>query len=708
MKRLFHQLLSNGLTDSTTISEAKKIRLLNGICLLGMLMATLFLSKSAVDYLNNTFIVDDGILLIYADLLMFTISSLTYFLQYKGKTTTARYLFTIAVVVRGIAFNFFIEPDSLNEYGYVFIPVLALIFFQRTIVQYIFLGIAILVMIFAIQKSTYYASNDHLDPFDLTIFFIITFLAVKFLKSINQQNEKLLLEEKEKVIDNARLIEKQSLELKKLEAFKNHFFINLSHEIRTPLTLIHGYAKQLTKHKYADKPVEIILEESLKIKDLVDNIIDLTKLENKHFKLEKTEVDLTRLVLKSHADFQLLFSERNISFTIDIPKEIIKIWADQVQLERAFTNLITNACKYGREGGEARIVLQKDLDGFSLSVYNSGKGIRKAEYEKVFDRYYQSEGEIEKSEGSGIGLSITKAILEEHQFSIHVDSKENEYAQFNIHIPRSFIISTNFERQTNNKHGELSEPPFSIKKNRPTILLVDDHESMRTYIKSLSELDSFNMIEATNGNEAVDLLKNQSIDLVLTDYMMPHMNGLELVEYLKKEGYSQPIIVITAQTAPENKLKLLRIGVDGYITKPFEPEELIISIQKSFEFDQERKEYIQTAEKQLPVSELDHFQKKLHEIIHQKLNDGNLTIADLTDALHMTERTLFRRIKELTGATPAKLIEEAKLKKAKYYFDHRQYKSVRQLGMAVGFSNGTRFAQKFKDRFSIDLQQSFR
>lgn len=187
--------------------------------------------------------------------------------------------------------------------------------------------------------------------------------------------------------------------------------------------------------------------------------------------------------------------------------------------------------------------------------------------------------------------------------------------------------------------------------------------------------------------------------------MMPHIDGRELVTRIKQQGYGQPVLVITAQTDPQYKLDLLRMGIDGYLTKPFFEEEFMLLVRKSLEYDEARRQFIaQEVGKEgvpLPEAALDDFNQQLKAVIDRNIDNEQFSVGTLGEQLCLTERTLFRRVKELCGCPSAKLITEARLMRAKTYFDQRAYRSTRQLARAVGFKNSTRFAEKFRERFGV-------
>ncbi|MGB3780167.1 MAG: response regulator, partial [Tunicatimonas sp.] len=490
----------------------------------------------------------------------------------------------------------------------------------------------------------------------------------------------------------------------------------ISHEIRTPLTLISGYARRLagqTENRPRKDYVQGIVEQSSAIKHLVDSIIDLSKLDEQKLTLNKTDVNLTRLLRKIHSEFNDTFAQEGLSLQLALPNETFTAACDPVLMNRAVTNLVTNALKFTCPNGTARLSLRQDeTNNGCIEVYNTGIGIPPDHQAKIFERFYQVENDITRSQGSGIGLSMTQGIVESHGYRIAVESVPNQYALFTITIPAPEVqVSAPQPVET-----PVATPPVQTLPTKPQlmpllpgrkrILLVEDNPAMREYIMAIEEMCAYTVLEARQGKEALELLQRHEVDLIITDYMMPHMDGRELVSQIKQRGYAQPVLVITAQTDAQYKLDMLRLGIDGYLTKPFLEEEFLLLVEKSLTYDEARRQFIaqEVGREGVPLPEeaLGNFNQRLKSALEQSIDNEQFSVGDLCEQLHLTERTLFRRVKELCGCTPAKLITEARLMRAKTYYDQKAYRSTRQLARAVGFKNSTRFAEKFRERFGVD------
>ena len=694
MDKFWNYFTDIGLKDRLETSEKKKVVLLNVISVSWSLLIVLLVAKEVISYVVGKASFQQLVSATTSDILQLVVFVVILELQYNHKYKYARWIFIWGITVRAIVFLNFIRPGELTEYGLIQIPLLALLLFDRTIIHLGFLGISVIASFATIYRPELYEGKPHLDPFVLTVFYIGVFLAVKYFKEANLKSERLLGAEKTAAQKKTKIIAEQKKELEQLSTFKDHFFVNISHEIRTPLTIIKGYAHQLSVDS-GIKKAEAIYYESVKIQRLVDNIIDLSRLDKQQIAIQKKKTNLYAILHRVAQDFEPLFSEKGISLSTNVPNQDLYIMADAVLIESLLNNLLFNAYKYGDENGQAAIQIVASPENLNIEVFNTGQGIAETELNQVFEPYYRAKSQ-DNQQGSGLGLAVARGIAEEHGFWLTAESMVDVYAQFILRIPAKSILPS-----VGLANNEANNRP-SAKQN---ILLVEDNLNMQAYISSLSILKGYSVILAKNGTEALDAISNEPIDLIITDFMMPGMDGLELIEQLRIQGVMVPVIVITAQTSQNNKLKLLRAGIDGYLTKPFMEEELKMLITKSLNYNKNRIEYLKEEASQdvLPPNELQKFHLLLDNIIEENLSDGALNVKFISDQLHMTERTLFRRVKELNGSTPAKYINEYRLRKAKLFYEENQFKNIRQLALAVGYQNSTRFKQKFRTAYGIDL-----
>ncbi|MGB3850897.1 MAG: response regulator [Tunicatimonas sp.] len=705
--RSFYASLANLGIDPTSKKDQRNKKLLNIYCLLWQHTTLVFLVSNLVftPHLHYA---------IAQHTLAFAVMGGIQYLNIKEHFGWAKFLFLAFSFTQLMIFGSVTKPGELAELFIVTVPMAAVVLYEEFRVH---LLVFIISLLGTLVSHFVFQSYDLPDILFVIIvmIFATSFFTVVYLKQLNQEKEALLAVERNNAIADKAIIEEQAEELRALNDFKNHFFVNISHEIRTPLTLISGYARRLVAPEQNGPQSDYargIVEQSAAIKHLVDSIIDLSKLDEKKLTLNKTEVNLSRLLRKIHSEFNDPFTQAGLSLRLDLPRETFTVACDAVLMNRAITNLITNALKFTHPGGEVRLTLTQNAEGTLLiEVYNPGMGIPPEDQARVFERFYQAKNEVTRSQGSGIGLSMTQGIIESHGYQITVASEPDRYALFTILIPAQEVRTGEAGTAQPEAPAEALRPNLPKEQltpllpGRKRILLVEDNAAMRRYIMAIEAMSNYAILEARHGKEALELLQKHEVDLVITDYMMPHLDGRELVDQIKQRGYIQPVLVITAQTDPQYKLDMLRMGIDGYLTKPFLEEEFSLLVQKSLEYDAARRQFIaQEAGKEgvpAPEATLDDFNRQLKDVIDQNIDNEQFSVGELGERLHLTERTLFRRVKELCGCTPAKLITEARLVRAKAYYDQRAYRSTRQLARAVGFKNSTRFAEKFRERFGV-------
>ena len=613
---------------------------------------------------------------------------LVLFFNYKGYYFLASSLLVFGGILSFSVFAILLSPGIYAEFYLFMFPCIASSLFTRHTISIATLIFSFMCFSFIIINYNYY--NTRYPGPAMLILFTALFLIINYFKKNNLKNEELLKSEK-------IIIEKQAKELEKLNEFKTHFFVNLSHEIRTPVTLIKGYASkiELPQNDKNNKNLEVVNSQVQQIEIILNNILDLNKLDDKKLNLERKNVPIIPFLNKHFADFKALFIKKDINFNLNSNSHLVIIDMDEDLISKSINNLLNNALKFTPRNGEVTInvVLNEAL---KISVIDNGPGIPKEDLIKIFERFYQSKNDITKSRGSGIGLSFTKSILDAHGFSIYAKSIPNIKTEFTITIPKKDILYTK-----ENQASIANKNKINYKKNgeSPVILVVDDHEQMRDYLKSI--LNSYDILQAENGEEALHILKHQAVDLLLTDYMMPVMNGEELVKHVKKLKLKIPVIIITASVNEATKLNMLRIGVDGYLTKPFIEEELLLFITKSLkayatiiEFeeeldDDEIKEFNEYAHE---------FNKEISKIINDNISKVTFGVQDVANHFDISKRTLNRKVKSILGQTTQQLIIASKIEKAKELKFKKPDMSKKEIALAVGMTNPGHLFKKLNSK----------
>lgn len=682
MVKLFSRLKHIGIFENTTYAEIKKIRLLNIFCICWLGFLALF---GVTDYIfmpdprNN--------LILHGFSAVFI--SIVLVLQQKKLYTLARILYLAGSLVVYMLFANLLETNSLMEYFILLVPMLSLLFLDQKWLHWTILIVCYLCFYAPILYFKHYQNVD-VNPITNFILFFAVFVLVNYFKNINLKNESLLHEEKNKALEAKDLLEKQQSELTELYAFQNHFMVNLSHEIRTPLTLIKGASSQLRNVKEREKQ-ELIFDRidnnSDKIKHLVDNIIDLAKMNSKKLELNNKLFHIIPFLLKISSSYDSHFRQKGIVFSIEneVINENMMLNGDKIYLERAISNLIMNAQKYCESGDSVFICIKQVNKHIRFEIHDTGCGIPKEELNNIFLPFYRAKNSVNQAGGSGVGLSFAKEVIDLHQGKIEVKSILGEGACFCIELPVLESEQTLFVQETR----------YSKQKSKfanTEILLAEDNKEMQNYLKSV--LSSFQVSVANNGKEALELLEKTNFTLIITDYMMPVMDGFQFIESIKSKGISTPIIVLTARMDDSGKLDFLRLGIDDYLTKPFNEEELLIRIENCLANNLVKNEPMEEVEGGNP-----NFVMEAKNIVLASLSSLEFGVLDLAEALAMTERTLNRRLKTETGLTPNGFIREIKLLEAYKVIESKSGVSLKEIALNLGFKNSSHFGTLYESRF---------
>ncbi len=577
------------------------------------------------------------------------------------------------------------------------------------------------------------------------------------------------------------LIAQETAQLRNLDKLKTKFFANISHELRTPITLILAPLGQiLKKEELSNKDLPSlgkIHQNGQNLLNLVNEILDLSKLEADKLELVPSPTSVHQFFQRTAAQFDSAANVKNINyqFTSTVPKDL-KIELDQQKMEKIINNLLSNAVKFTPKNGEVQLNLKAMNQKLWITVKDSGRGIPHEDIPYIFDRYFQSKSNSPDSYrdegGTGIGLALTKELVELMDGRITVQSKITNGTTFNIKMPYQLATSENnnsklvvSDANTNDKSllnleglvNLKAQESQSISTEKDTILLVEDNPSLQEFIYSILT-PYYNVVIAGNGIEALKKLATDNSQpatrnpqLILSDVMMPEMDGFTLLEKVKasEEFCSIPFILLTARADIQDKLHGLRIGVDDYMTKPFEVEELLLRIRnliansknRSSELpiqndippkDQERLKIEQItdnpeasgqlvtgnsqpetclpnrqARNPKPASptktELE-FLAQAEAIVKREIKNRQFTVEDLASELYVSKRQLARKIKKTTGLPPGKYLREIKLHEAKRMLETTDVYTITEVCVAIGLDNVTHFSKSFEERFGKKVQ----
>ncbi|MFC2517220.1 MAG: substrate-binding domain-containing protein [Prevotella sp.] len=521
-------------------------------------------------------------------------------------------------------------------------------------------------------------------------------------------------------------LEEKNREIEAATQAKLMFFTNVSHELRTPLTLIETPVEQLLAENQLSKVQRRLLEVAHRnvrtLLKLINQILDFRKVEGGKMTLQLAETNLAALVGNVVSEFVAAAEHKRIRLSCRLP-EHISATIDAGKVERVVSNILSNAVKFTPVAGEINVELVVDTpqDTATLSVTNTGKGIAESDLPHIFERFYQpqhSEG------GTGIGLALAKAFVDMHGGHIGVSSKAEGPTVFTVHLP------LNLQAETPTSAAEQSaivEPQAFIvpatqattkadapqlqtifeennDPNQPTILFTDDNDDVCQMARTLLETH-YRVLTAPNGVVALQMAELNIPDLVVSDVMMPQMNGLELCSRLKQSTATShiPVILLTAQTLDEQRIAGYEHGADAYITKPFSAPLLLARIHNLLQSRKQLKQVFGGAD-ELAKEEIStpdkEFVSKIRGEIHRNISNNDFGVEQLGAAVDLSRVQLYRKVKALTGLSPVELIRATRVNRARKLIEGGAT-SVSEVAYQVGFTSPSYFTKCFKDQFGV-------
>lgn len=545
----------------------------------------------------------------------------------------------------------------------------------------------------------------------IILFFAILFLFRKYIIAWENLKNNLKLE---------RLTHEKDIELYDL---KQQFFTNISHDIRTPVTLISGAINRLIVKKDLFKndlntSFEIIKKNGDKLINLVNELLDYRSLEHNNIKLHLAQENLVDFCEEIYLSFKGMALDKEIDFLFETNSKNIQIWFDKHQLEKVLYNLLSNAFKFTQNGGSIVLSIFETENSAQLTIKDKGVGIAKSQLDKIFNRFYQSKLE-NRVNGHGLGLAISKDLVEAHGGVIIVSSKKNEGSEFMItlkkgkeHFKNNTNIKLTYEEQLSfysqnkevSRKSKESESNQSFDSSKQTLLIVEDNIDILDYIKEVLK-EEYNIIKASNGEEALELAHNNPLDLIISDVMMPVMDGITLTKELKTNMKTShiPVLLLTARASFAHKIEGFDVGADEYITKPFNETLLktrISSILKNRELLHAKfwkKELIPVSQLELNKSD-EAFMSKLIRILEENLSFKDLNVNFVCGELAMSHSVVYKKIKSLTNMTYVEFVRDFRLKTAKKLIEEHNF-TVLDACYHVGYSNRKYFSKLFKKRF---------
>lgn len=542
-----------------------------------------------------------------------------------------------------------------------------------------------------------------------------------------------LEKQKQEIVRQRDQVEEMTQKVHEADQMKLRFFTNISHEFRTPLTLILGPVEKMLNSNTTDgshEHLSLIHRNAMRLLRLVNEIMDFRKIETGRMKLRVSGNILSTFVHDIYFSFNELARRQKINYSFHCSKKDITGWFDGDKMEKILFNLISNAFKFTPPGGEISVSVGLEINAGEtgekrygvIKVSDNGKGIPKDNLEKIFDRFYQVEGNTSTGwQGSGVGLSLTRNLIDIHYGKIEVESEPLKGTAFTVRIPidkntynsgeiiDSMYTEKNFIEPLNTCSEWEEEKPepdaFPVTgENKPTVLLVEDNSDVRLYIREEIK-DEYNLLEADNGLEAIQLAKSHSVDLIVSDIMMPQMDGLELCRNIKSHLTTShiPVILLTARTTDDYRLKGLETGADDYVFKPFNATVLSARIKNLIEnrklLRQKFSQDINLSPKDVTVTSPDEkFLTRALEIVEQNISDSEFDVDKLVDEAGMSRSAFYRKLKILTGQSANDFIKTIRLRRAAQIL--RQNKlTISEVSYEVGFNDPQYFSKCFHKHF---------
>jgi signal transduction histidine kinase/DNA-binding response OmpR family regulator len=554
---------------------------------------------------------------------------------------------------------------------------------------------------------------------------------------------KVLNEKQAVIVRKNEVLQQQKAELEELDHIKSRFFANISHELRTPLTLISSPLQRLLSQNQAElqpttiETLHLMERNTRQLKSLVNNILDLSKLEADAIELQEEPVKITHLLKRIFSNFDSFAQHLGIDYTVTISEELAATWLllDAAKVEKVLNNLLSNAIKHTPAGGKIELVIKKEANQLVLQVTDTGQGITQADLPQIFNRFFQSkQPDAPIQGGTGIGLALSKELTHLMGGNLAVTSQYGKGSTFTLTLAYQETEALNEIKTLDETDGEeislvhLAISPVNSEEKQFKVLIVEDHPDMQRFVQSLLA-QKYQTYLANNGKEALKVLETESsIDLIISDVMMPEMDGYALLQHLKNsEKYRAiPVIMLTALDNEDNKLQALTIGVDDYLTKPFSPEELLARVHNLLIRHEVRQQVhrdileedsnhskeafapdIRADEGMAMRQTTEDWLNQVADVMQKELENSQFHLTDLADQFHLSERQFLRKMKKLTGLTPKKYQQEIALSHARNLLEKGAYQNISAISFSVGIKNVTRFNQLYEARFGKKPSEYF-
>lgn len=536
------------------------------------------------------------------------------------------------------------------------------------------------------------------SPLSYSVYLLIAILIVYMLfrRYRKKQMKRAMYHEQELLARQQHALDEQKI----------NFFTNVSHDLRTPLSLIIIPLERLLKGNLSSDlkgQLELINRNANILLEEVNQLLDFKKIDDHKVTLHLLYEDLTGVVNSVGFSFASQIKEKGLSFTTDITDDKIMMDVDRNKVERILLNLLSNAVKYNVEGGFVSLSLKRDGDTAIIKVADTGIGIEPENKKKIFDRFFQENRSKTNYQGNGLGLNIVKEYIDMMDAKITVTDNKPQGTVFTMLLP--IRHQSDVEEVKEENGGTVIYKSVASSAKRPALLLVDDNDDFRNFLKDCLQ-DEYTIFDASNGKQALDTLGRENVQMVISDVMMPVMDGLELCKRIKSDILLShiPIILLTAKTADQHQIEGLKYGADEYISKPFNLEILKLRIHKILEWTanshRQFEKKMDVSPSEITISSLDEqLITKAIKVVEDNMSNTEFSVEDLSAAVGMTRGNLYKKLMSITGKSPLEFIRILRIKRGRSLMEQGNT-SISDVAFSVGFSP-KQFSKYFKEEYGM-------
>ena len=518
-----------------------------------------------------------------------------------------------------------------------------------------------------------------------------------------------------------RLKEIEKERIQELEQVKTHFFTNISHELRTPLTLITSplekyFLSNASLNKDQKTKINSIYQNAQKLLRLINQLLDLSKIESGNVQPVVEKHDLVRQLHSIKQSFDAYAQQKQIKLKWDAPVESLFVYYDADIIEKCVTNLLSNAFKFTPEDGIIGIRLElhkvykgasESINRVSIHVSDTGKGISAEHRQHIFDRFYQIPEKVDRV-GTGVGLSLCKELIEVHRGSIEVQSDLGAGSDFKIQFPVTLEAFDpgwvkSGSKEVKELQSQLVDSAQVIQQEKQILLIVEDHEEMRAFIREIFER-SFQVIEADRGEAGLEMALTYLPDVVITDWMMPGMSGVNLCKQIRKNAKTShiPVVILTSKSSQESQIEGMQSGADDFISKPFHADILELRVAKLLEAKERLRKSWQDSVLNQDLQQAfvfeDEFLSKATQVVIEHLEEADFDVEHLEQAMDMSKMQLYRKLKMLTSLAGNEFIRSIRLQQARLLLEKGSL-NVSEVAYQVGFNDPAYFTRAFKKQY---------